>query len=62
MANMLVDYGIKAFWNFAPVDLNFSDDIVVENVHLAESLMQLSYALTVKINSNKEYFSIEGFL
>ena len=54
MANMLVDYGIKAFWNFALVDLNFSDDIVVENVHLAESLMQLSYALTVKVNSNKE--------
>lgn len=54
MANILVGYGIKAFWNFAPVDLNFSDDIVVENVHLAESLMQLSYALTVKINSNKE--------
>lgn len=54
IARKLVDYGIKAFWNFAPIDLNFSEDILVENVHLEESLMQLSYALTVKENTSKE--------
>lgn len=54
IAHRLVDYGIKAFWNFAPIDLDFSEDILVQNVHLAESLMQLSYALTVKENSSKE--------
>lgn len=54
MAQRLVDYGIKAIWNFAPVDLNLPEDIIVENVHLAESLMQLSYALTAKEKEEQE--------
>lgn len=41
----LVKWGVKAFWNFAPCDLNLPKDILVENVHLAESLMRLSYDL-----------------
>ena len=45
MAREMVDWGIKAFWNFAPVDLNLPEDIMVENVHLAESLMTLSYRI-----------------
>lgn len=44
-AQELVDLGIKAFWNFASVDLRLPDDIVVENVHLSESLMTLSYRI-----------------
>lgn len=40
--------GIKAIWNFAHTDLALSDDVVVENVHLSESLMQLSYRLARK--------------
>ncbi len=43
IADRLVDAGIKAIWNFAHVDLNVPDDVVVENVHLSESLMRLSY-------------------
>ena len=35
--------GIKAIWNFAHTDLVVPDDVVVENVHLSESLMRLSY-------------------
>lgn len=47
VANRLVESGIKAIWNFAHVDLNFADkDVVVENVHLSDSLMQLSYNIT----------------
>lgn len=42
-ANQLVDLGIKAIWNFAHLDLELPDDVVVENVHLSDSLMQLSY-------------------
>ncbi|MEG2700935.1 MAG: redox-sensing transcriptional repressor Rex, partial [Hungatella sp.] len=34
---------IKAIWNFAHTDLVVPDDVVVENVHLSESLMRLSY-------------------
>lgn len=43
-AQHLVKLGIHAIWNFAHVDLNIKDeDVVVENVHLSDSLMQLSY-------------------
>jgi len=50
----VVKWGVKAIWNFAPTDLNLSDDVVIENVHLAESLMRLSYNLNAKyINDNK---------
>ena len=47
MAQVLVDNGIRAIWNFAHTDLNLivPDTVVVENVHLSESLMRLSYRL-----------------
>ena len=44
VANRLVDNGVHAIWNFAHVDLELlNKDVVVENVHLSDSLMQLSY-------------------
>lgn len=43
IAERLVAAGIKAIWNFAHTDLVVPDDVVVENVHLSESLMRLSY-------------------
>lgn len=43
VAEHLVSLGIKAFWNFAHVDLVVPQGVVVENVHLSDSLMQLSY-------------------
>lgn len=43
VANMLVDFGIYAIWNFAHLDLELPEHVVVENVHLSDSLMQLSY-------------------
>lgn len=46
MADRLVSYGIKAIWNFAHTDLNVPEDVMVENVHLSESLMRLSYRLS----------------
>lgn len=45
VAAQLVQYGIKAIWNFAHVDLEVPNGILVENVHLSESLMKLSYNL-----------------
>ncbi|MGB4661797.1 MAG: redox-sensing transcriptional repressor Rex [Mobilitalea sp.] len=44
----LAKLGIKGIWNFAPTDLNLPKDVTVENVHLAESLMKLSYRLAMK--------------
>ena len=48
MAKLLVDVGVKAIWNFAHTDLNLfmPEDVIVENVHLSESLMRLSYNLS----------------
>lgn len=43
VAKELASYGIKGVWNFAHTDLQLPDNIMVENVHLAESLMGLSY-------------------
>ncbi len=46
MADLLVACGIKAIWNFAHTDLVVPKDVVVENVHLFDSLMRLSYNLS----------------
>lgn len=43
IAERIVKAGVKAIWNFAHTDLSVPDDVVVENVHLSESLMRLSY-------------------
>lgn len=48
VANDLVKWGVKGIWNFAPTDLNLPKDVTVENVHLADSLMKLSYRLSGK--------------
>ena len=45
VAERLVRTGIRAIWNFAHVDLNVPEEIQVENVHLSDSLMKLSYNL-----------------
>jgi redox-sensing transcriptional repressor len=46
VANMLVQCGIRAIWNFAHVDLKVPDGVLVENVHLSDSLMKLSYTIS----------------
>ena len=43
VAELLVDNGIQAIWNFAHTDLNLPKDVIVESVHLSDSLMKLSY-------------------
>ena len=54
VAPVLVKNGVKAIWNFAHTDLSLPSDIVVENVHLSESLMQLSYNLNHIDTKGKE--------
>ena len=48
VADELVEAGIKAIWNFAPMDLKVPDDVVVEDVHLNESLFIMSYLIKEK--------------
>ncbi len=45
VAKLAVDAGIRGIWNFAHMDLTVPEGVVVENVHLSESLMTLSYNL-----------------
>ena len=53
VANQLVKLGVHAIWNFAHVDLELLDEnVVVENVHLSDSLMQLSYNIVKSKNRN----------
>ncbi|MCM8709871.1 redox-sensing transcriptional repressor Rex [Clostridium sp. SYSU_GA19001] len=52
VCNLLVENGIKGIWNFAPTDLIVPDDVVVENVHLSESLLTLTYLLKDKEEEN----------
>ncbi len=42
VANILVKNDIKGIWNFAPIDLSVPEDVVVENVHLSDSLLTLT--------------------
>lgn len=45
VAGVLAECGIRGIWNFAHCDLNVPPHIQVENVHLSESLMKLSFRL-----------------
>ncbi len=45
VAEELVKSGIKGIWNFAHTDLNVPDELAVVNVHLYDSLLELSYKL-----------------
>lgn len=55
MAVNLEKWGVKGIWNFAPIDLHSSSDkVCIENVHLSESLMTLSYAINEKLAAKAE--------
>lgn len=44
LAPQLVELGIKGFWNFSHYDISANyPNVAVENVHLSDSLMTLSY-------------------
>ncbi|MDI9472414.1 MAG: redox-sensing transcriptional repressor Rex [Tissierellia bacterium] len=45
IADRVAISGARSIWNFAPVDLIVPDDVVVEDVHLVDNLMTLTYLL-----------------
>ena len=47
-ADTLVRGGVRAIWNFAPVDLALPEGVAVNNVHLSDSLHILSYRMNEK--------------
>ena len=54
MAERLVRGGVKGIWNFANVELKLegAEDVVVENVHFADSLLTLSYMISKPANDD----------
>lgn len=44
-AQALVDGGVRAIWNFAPMDLKVPENVAINNVHLTDSLLVLTYRL-----------------
>ena len=60
MAEKLVECNIRAIWNFAHVDLRVPEWVQVENVHLSDSLMKLSYNISrYRDRNNMEQHSEE---
>lgn len=44
-AERLAECGIKGFWNYSYAELKLKHKVAVENVHLSDSLMTLSYKI-----------------
>ena len=49
VADKIQKTGIRAIWNFAPVDLKIKPGVIVENIHLIDNLLTVSYFLKDKI-------------
>lgn len=45
LAQKLADYGIKGLWNFTSAEIKLTKPVAVENVHMSDSLMTLSYKI-----------------
>lgn len=45
LADIFTKNGVKALWSFAPTRINVPADVVVEHLHLSDSLMSLAFRL-----------------
>ena len=46
VTNVIVEAGVKGIWNFANMELRLDNpDVIVENIHLGDSLMTLCYEI-----------------
>lgn len=54
LSKKLVELGIKCFWNFTQYDLSnlYRDEVLVEDVQLADSLMTLSFQVGERLEEN----------
>jgi redox-sensing transcriptional repressor len=57
VANMMIEGGIQAIWNFAPTHIKVPDNIIVENAQLTHSLAVLTRKLSeYNFNSGDEIY------
>jgi redox-sensing transcriptional repressor len=54
LADRVARLGVRGIWNFSPMDLKLPYDVVIENVHLSDSLMVLGYRLHEKLKSEQK--------
>ncbi len=55
ICEQLIGLGVKAFWNFSHYDINLEhSDLIVENVHLGDSLLALNYGVSNATDDKKE--------
>jgi redox-sensing transcriptional repressor len=53
VAKTMTDAGVRGIWNFANMELKIDNpDVIVENIHLGDSLMTLCYE--IKSRGEKE--------
>ena len=54
-AERLAALGVKGLWNFASTEIELDDpSVVVQNVHMGDSLMTLCYELTKKEEDSED--------
>ena len=55
MARRLASAGVRGIWNFSNMELRLEDEgVVIENMHLGDSLMKLCFELKSKAAEEKE--------
>ena len=55
VVNTIVDAGVKGIWNFANMELKLDNpNVIVENIHLGDSLMALCFAIKTRDEKRKE--------
>ncbi len=60
IGEQLYRLGVKALWNFSPYDLSVElPDVIVENVHLEDSLMALGYKIQEKLYPDELFISFD---
>lgn len=59
VCDLMVESGIIAIWNFAPVHLSVNENVIVHNENIAESLALLSSQLAARLNQKKNNLSIK---
>lgn len=54
IVDRLTEFGVRSFWNFSHYDINVEHkNIIVENVHLGDSLLTLSYGVNNNLDNDK---------
>ena len=53
ICKVMIAAGVKGIWNFANMELKFPEEqVIVENIHLGDSLMKLCYEIKTKDEKN----------